>query len=147
MKHYICLLGLITFSASLLEYQVASAQMISDWPVANATAQQTRFADIICGGSPVGILWRDPYSVGWSEGARAFLPKNISPPVLSDGLLIYSATFSSETLLGDGTRICDAETGECLYTFAEVGAAVHAVGKVNTRGWRRGNAIVSLWQV
>jgi hypothetical protein len=103
--------------------QVARAQITTDWPVANATPQQTRFANINYGGPPVGILWRDPYS---TDPLNSQSPVD---PVLSDGLLVYAFGGSS----GRSTRIYDASTGQLLYTFPEAGFAMHAIGKNGTQ--------------
>ena len=103
--------------------QVAPGQVMTDWPLANATPQQTRFASINYGGPPSGILWRDPYS---SDPLNSQFPVD---PVISDGLLVFAFGGSS----GWSTRIYDASTGQLLYTFPEAGIAVHAIGKNGTQ--------------
>ena len=82
--------------------QVVRAQVTSDWPVANATPQQTRFANLTFGGPPVGILWRATNSIA-------------SSGIVSDGLLVLRSSSNSVWT----TRIYDAENGQCLFSRSD----------------------------
>ena len=113
--------NLLAGLALITSAQVVRAQVTIDWPVANATPQQTRFANVIFGGPPAGILWRDTNSVDPS-GARR--PK---VPVVSNGLLVFGFMSISGSWT---TRIYDAENGQCLYTFPETDMAVQAIGRL-----------------
>lgn len=94
---------------------LATSQVTSNWPVANATPQQTRFADVTFGGPPAGILWRETNIV--------------ASGIVSDGLLVLRSSANGVW----STRICDAETGGCLYTFPENNMALGAFGKLGAR--------------
>jgi hypothetical protein len=121
-KRIVCA-SLLASLAIITGAQVARAQVTTDWPVANGTPQQTRFAGISYGAPPVGILWRDPYS---PDPLNSQFPVD---PVLSDGLLV----FAFGTTSGYSTRIYDAATGQVLYTFPEADLAVHAIWKNTTQ--------------
>jgi hypothetical protein len=117
--------NLLASLALITGAQVARAQITSDWPVYNGTPQQTRFANVTFGGPPAGILWRDTNSVD-PINARW-----LQAPVASDGLLTFSSGCS--TSCPWTTRIYDAETGQCLYTFPVTDRAVQAIGRIGTQ--------------
>jgi len=109
--------------ATLVGESFARSQISADWPTVNATPQQTRFADIVFGGPPAGVLWHDPYS---ADPSRTWGPTR---PVIGGGLLVFGFNSAS----GLTTRIYDADNGRCLFTFPETYQAVHAVGKLGTQ--------------
>jgi len=108
--------NLLAGLALITSAQAVRSQVTSDWSVANATPQQTRFANVTFGGPPAGILWRATNSIA-------------SSGIVTDGLLVLRSNSNS---VGT-TRIYDAENGQCLYTFPETDMAVDAFGKLGTR--------------
>jgi hypothetical protein len=96
----VCLVGAVVMVA--LAPSVCG-QVTVDWPVMNATPQQTRFADIAAGSPPQGILWRYPSTVQY--------------PVLSNGMVFLQSA------------VLESETGRCLYKFADA-AGAQAIGRI-----------------
>ncbi len=114
--------NLLAGLALITTAQVARAQNTSDWPVTDATPQQTRFANVIFGGPPAGVLYTNSV-----DPKVATYPADI---VVSDGLLVFGG---GSAISPYTTRIYDADTGQCLFTFPESDEPMHAIGKLGAQ--------------